>query len=561
MLPYTPLHHLLLRECGFPVVATSGNVSGDPLCWQTADALARLRSIADGVLSHDRPIARPVDDSIVRWVLDRPLILRRARGYAPLPLVLGQTDPAAPPSQLGESENSDPVRPDADIPLTGTRDRVIPQGNHDNPTILALGSHLKNTIALYHQGQVILSPHIGDLDTLRSRDRLLDTLTTLCRLYELRPTLITCDAHPDYSSSQLAQTLAQIPVQIPAQIPAQTLAPSNCQGKANADRSSATDSTAGSHHAPSRDSIPILPVQHHYAHIRAVMAEKRLKEPVLGIAWDGMGLGLDGTLWGGEFLRVGAEAPPPGFVRVAHWREFPLPGGDRAARKPRRSALGLLHSLGDRDLLAQLQPQFSAQDWRILNQALDRDLNCPRTSSIGRLFDAIAALLGLGSQCSFEGQGAMAVEFAATKAISDPSDPLSASLLPQDPLHPLIPTLPQPSPQDDRPWILDWEPLVRSIGIQYQGGTSPNLLALTFHEVLVQTLVRVAQRVGIGTIVLSGGCFQNRLLLTRSVTALRSAGFDPHWSQQFPPNDGGLALGQIAAVLPWLSSPQSSGTP
>ncbi|MEB3161708.1 MAG: carbamoyltransferase HypF [Prochlorothrix sp.] len=482
MLPYTPLHSLLLRECGFPVVATSGNGSGDPLCWQTGDALERLGSIADGILSHDRPIARPVDDSMVRWVADRPLILRRARGYAPLPLFLGE--------------------------------------NPTQQTILALGSHLKNTIALYHQGQVILSPHIGDLETLRSRDRLQETLATLCRLYELRPTLITCDAHPDYGSSQLAQILSQ---------------------------SLATDP---------QQPLPILPVQHHYAHIRAVMAEQQLQGPVLGIAWDGLGLGLEGTLWGGEFLRVEPSREQPGFRRVAHWRQFPLPGGDRAAREPRRSALGLLHAIGDGQLLPVLEPYFRASDWRILNQALDRGLNCPLTSSMGRLFDGIAALLGLETQCSFEGQGAMAVEFAAQRGLKGGMqgaiEAVRAESLAQG-LGLIRPAVAPPG-EADRPWVLDWEPIVGWILQHRQRGTAPEALALGFHDVLVDSIVAVAQRVGLETVVLGGGCFQNQLLLTRSVAALRSAGFDPHWPQHFPPNDGGLALGQIAAVLTGLAA-------
>ncbi|MGA1355486.1 MAG: carbamoyltransferase HypF [Prochlorothrix sp.] len=482
MLPYTPLHYLLLRECGFPVVATSGNVSGDPLCWQTGDALERLGPIADGILSHDRPIARPVDDSMVRWVADRPLVLRRARGYAPLPLFLGNS-----------------------------------QTKH---TILALGSHLKNTIALYHQGQVILSPHIGDLETLRSRDRLQETLDTLCRLYELRPTIITCDAHPDYGSSQFAQILSQ---------------------------SLATDP---------QQPLSILPVKHHYAHIRAVMAEQQLQGPVLGIAWDGLGFGLEGTLWGGEFLRVEPSRDQPGFTRVAHWRQFPLPGGDRAAREPRRSALGLLHTIGDPQLLAVIQPAFSASDWRILNQALDRGLNCPLTSSMGRLFDAIAALLGLETQCSFEGQGAMAVEFAAQRGMSGAMNGAIEAVMAESQAPGLGSIVPAAAPtgEADRPWVLDWEPIVGWILQQRQRGTAPEALALGFHDFLVGSIVAVAQRVGLETVVLGGGCFQNQILLTRSVAALRSAGFDPHWPQHFPPNDGGLALGQIASVLPWLAA-------
>ncbi|WP_046492714.1 carbamoyltransferase HypF [Prochlorothrix hollandica] len=471
MLPTTPLHHLLLRDYGLPLVATSGNVSGDPLCWQTADALVCLGSIADGFLSHDRPIARPVDDSIVRVVAGEPLVLRRARGYAPLPLTVTSTGFNPPTTAL-----------------------------------LALGGHFKNTLALYHQGQVILSPHLGNLDSLRSRDRVQETLETLQRLYNFQPQALACDAHPDYGSSQMAQSLARILAPDPAQ------------------------------------PLPLFPVQHHYAHVRAVMAEQQIPGPVLGVVWDGLGYGLDGQLWGGEFLRVIPGAAAPGFERVAHWRSFPLPGGDRTAREPRRSALGLLFSLGlvsrDRPTLPPtLAPYFSPAELHLLLQTLDRHLYCPATTSMGRLFDGVSALLGLCPPVtSFEGQGAMAVEFAAQRSDTESTYPWGIDR------------------PDQGPWILDWEPLVRSLLADLAQGVAVETMARCFHNSLIQSMGCVAQRVGLETVVLGGGCFQNRLLLETAIPALRSEGFRTHWSQQFPPNDGGLALGQVAAVLPWLTN-------
>jgi hydrogenase maturation protein HypF len=440
MLPYTPLHHLLLAELGFPVVATSGNRSDEPICTDEHEALARLGGIADVFLVHDRPIARPVDDSVARVVLGRELLLRRARGYAPLPLAV---DESLPP-------------------------------------VLATGAHLKNTVAVAQERQVCLSQHLGDLETASAWESFRRAAADLPRLFDLEPQVVACDAHPDYLSTRFAEALG----------------------------------------------LPVVRVQHHHAHVLACVAENGLSGPVLGVSWDGTGYGPDGTVWGGEFLRAeGAD-----FRRVAHLRPFRLPGGDRAAREPRRVALGLLHTMLGADLFdrpgTSLLGAFTAAELRVLRGALERGVNAPLTSSAGRLFDAVAAIVGLRQVGRFEGQAAMELEFAADGARTDEDYPI-----------PL-----------DADGVLDWEPMVRAVLDDRNRATPIGTVAAKFHNSLAEAVVAVARRVGEPRVVLTGGCFQNARLLERSVLRLLGAGFEVYWHRQVPPNDGGIALGQVVAA-------------
>src|SRR5262249_37339063 len=280
MLPYTPIHHLLMREVGFPVVATSGNLSQEPICIDDSEAMARLADIADEFLMHNRRIVRCVEVSVVRTMLGRPLILRRARGYAPLPLTI----------------------------------------HHEIPRTLGTGAHLKNAVAVSMGNQVFLGPHVGDLETSEAVDAFEKSVASLIALHEKPIVRVACDAHPDYASTQHAERL----------------------------------------------SVPRVPVQHHFAHVLSCMADNDLDGPVLGVAWDGSGLGDDGTVWGGEFLLVESGH----FTRVAHLRTFRLPGGDRAARAPRRAALGVLY-----EMFGDTLPDEP------LVQMLRRGVNSPRTSS------------------------------------------------------------------------------------------------------------------------------------------------------------------------------------
>ncbi len=449
MLPYTPLHHLLLAELDCPIVATSGNRAQAPICIDNAEAMQELEAIADVFLLHNRPIVRPVDDSVVRVIHHRPMFLRRARGYAPFPIPDGQAAPL--------------------------------------PCILALGGQLKNTIALSVQGRIVLSQYLGDLNDVKTANRFQTTIAQLLNLYAAQPIAIACDQHPDYASTQVAQVLSQ------------------------------------------RMQIPLLPIQHHHAHVLAGMVEHALDPPVLGIAWDGTGHGADRTSWGGEFLVINSRQPD--FERVAHFRPFPLPGGDRAAREPRRVALGLLYAvLGEAlfDDLDQAAPvlknAFQFQELKLIKMMLKQGINSPLTSSVGRLFDGIAALLNLCQYSSFEGEAAMQLEKIAT-------DINTTEFYPYQAMH------------QNNVLVLDWEPMLTAILADYRQPLG--VVSAKFHNTLVEMIVAIAQHLDISQIVLTGGCFQNRYLLARSIKRLRSAGFQPHWHQQIPSNDGGLAVGQI----------------
>jgi hydrogenase maturation protein HypF len=445
MLPYTPLHHhLLLAELGFPVVATSGNRSQEPICIDNAEALQQLSGIADVFLLHNRPIVRPVDDSVVRVIADCPMVLRRARGYAPSPIAITQSNSL--------------------------------------PCILSVGGHLKNTIALSLQNQIILSQHLGDLDQAQARDRFQETIDQLLTLYQVEPVAIACDAHPDYVSTHFAQVLSQ------------------------------------------QRNIPVMPIQHHYAHVLSGMVDNNLKPPVFGVAWDGTGYGLDGTIWGGEFLTLPDSS---GFQRISHLRTFPLPGGDRAIREPRRAALGLLYeAFGEAvfELDCPTLQAFQPQELKLLRTMLQNGANTPRTSSVGRLFDAIASLTGLCQQATFEGEAAMQLESSLKHIYTAKIYPYE---LEQNP---------------DGTLILDWKPMLITI---LNSRDSIDQIAARFHNTLVEMMVAIAHKVAIPQVVLSGGCFQNRYLLERAIQRLRVEGFEPHWHHHIPPNDGGIATGQI----------------
>jgi len=453
MLPYTPLHHILLRELGFPVVATSGNLSDEPICTDEHEALQRLAGIADGFLVHNRPIVRHVDDSIVRVIAGREMILRRARGYAPLPI-----------------EN----------PETG-------------PPKLAVGAHLKNAIALGAGTHIFISQHIGDLETPQAYGAFLEVIGSFQRVYETTPAAVVCDLHPDYLSTHYAEQTGQ----------------------------------------------PLHHVQHHYAHVLSCMAEHRLDGPVLGISWDGTGFGLDGTIWGGEFLLATREH----FTRFAHWRTFPLPSGEKAIKDPRRTALGLLYEgLGKKAFQrTDLFPirSFTPGELSVLRDLLEKGLHSPRTSSVGRLFDAVAALLGLRTHVSFEGQAAMELEFALAGVNSDEAYPVEIRANPVDAQAP---------DTDSSPYVVDWEPLLRAILSDMQESVPVGVISARFHNALVESLVRTAQRAGETSVILTGGCFQNRYLAEGAIVRLREEGFEPYWHRRVPPNDGGIALGQIWAA-------------
>jgi hydrogenase maturation protein HypF len=452
LLPYTPLHVLLLEKVGRPVVATSGNLSEEPLCTDNDEAQRRLAAIADLFLVHDRPIARPVDDSVVRRVAGTWIVLRRARGFAPSPFAL-------------------PLDTETPEPL------------------LCVGGHLKNTVAVTAGRNVVLSPHIGDLSNPVSMDAFRRTVALLGSLYGGRFSRVVCDAHPDYASTRFAHSLG----------------------------------------------LPVTTVQHHLAHVLACLLEHDGgPERVLGVAWDGTGYGPDGTVWGGEFIVVDRKARTA--QRVASLLPFRLPGGEAAVREPRRTALGLLHEAVGHDptRLAPLAQSlgFGESEIAVLLSLLNRGVQAPVTTSVGRLFDGVAALLGLRQRCSFEGQAAMDVEFAAATASQE-----EAGLI-----MPIIAL-------DERQfWQIDWRPALAEI-MAAKPKVQPGRLAARFQAGLARSIRDVAVRVGIETVVLSGGCFQNALLLDETGKALRAAKLKVLCHRDLPPNDGGLAAGQALGAL------------
>lgn len=447
MLPTTPIHHLVARLVGVPMIATSGNRSDEPICTDDAEARERLGSIADGFLSNDRPIERHVDDSVVRIVGGVPQILRRARGYAPMPVV---HDEAIPP-------------------------------------LVATGAHLKNTIAVASGGNVFVSQHIGDLETEEASAAFTRVVEDLARMYDVTPAVVAHDLHPDYVSTRYA---------------------------------------LGSGAPPG---TPRVAVQHHHAHLASCLADNDHPGPALGVTWDGTGYGTDGTVWGGEFL-LGDAA---GFERVAHLRPFRIPGGDAAVREPRRSAAGILHELGK--VLRPGDPglgSFGGDELGILATMMDRGINAPVTTSAGRLFDAVAAMLGLGSTSSFEGEAAIALEHAANGI--DAGYELTV--------------------EGGPPYVLDWGPMIDGILRDLGGGTGPGTIAGRFHGALVGGIVEVARRVGHPIVALTGGCFQNRLLTESAVRELRDSGFDVLVHRRVPPNDGGISLGQAVVAAATLTA-------
>lgn len=422
MLPSSPLHHLLMQEFGRAVVATSGNRASEPVCLDEREALDRLGGLADLLLVHNRPIAHRADDSIVRVMAGRVMMIRRARGYAPMPLP-------------------------ASVPITDP--------------VLALGSHLKNTVALEINGHMILSPHVGDLETKEARAGHDDARATLTQFYQVKPARVVRDRHPDFTPE------------------------------------------AGA-----------FAVQHHHAHALACLLDNGLSCPALAVVWDGLGYGTDGTLWGGEFLQLGER--PDQFARAAHLWPFPLIGGDAAARYPARAALGLLSVMGEAD---RAIPGLSDADRRLMLQALARGINCPMTTSAGRLFDGVAALLGLCAENTFEGQAGMVLEFAALA--HGPADPYPLAADPTD-----------------------WRPILTQILAE----TDTKRAAARFHATLAQMIAACVQSLGETRVLLTGGCFQNKALLEQTVEALRAAGITPFWHHHLPPNDGGIAAGQVVAA-------------
>jgi hydrogenase maturation protein HypF len=436
MLPYTPLHHLLLRATAAPIVLTSGNVSDEPIAYRDDDARRRLTGIADAFLTHDRAIHMRTDDSVVRVFRGAELPVRRSRGYAPEPLTLARPAP----------------RP-----------------------ILGCGAELKSTFCLARGRHAFVSHHIGDLENYETLRSFTEGIAHFGRLFDVTPELVAHDLHPEYLSTK---------------------------------------------YALERPDVELIGVQHHHAHIASCLADNGDPGPVLGVAFDGLGYGTDGTLWGGEFLL----ADLTGFQRLAHLVPVPMPGGAAAIRQPWRMAAAYLGSEAPEELMRR-----NAERWDVVLAMVSRQVNAPLTSSAGRLFDAVAAILGVRDSINYEGQAAVELEQRADLTEKG-SYPAAVTEGPALQLH--------------------GADLVRAVVADLRTGVPREVIATRFHHGVADAIVRVCRMLqeatGVGTVALSGGVFQNVLLLDRTVTGLEQAGFRVLTHSRVPPNDGGISLGQVA---------------
>ncbi len=462
MLPYTPLHHLLLHAfasiigAGRPavLVMTSGNLSDEPIAYRDDDAQQRLASIAEGMLTHNRDIHMRCDDSVTRIAVGGAQFFRRSRGYAPEPVSLA-----------------------SDLPVP----------------LLACGGHLKNTFCLGKGRQAFVSHHIGDLENLETLTSFREGIEHFQRLFDIYPQAIAYDLHPEYLATKYA---------LDADIPQK------------------------------------IGVQHHHAHIASVLAEHGLSEPVIGVAADGTGFGTDGAIWGCEIM----AADLTGFERLAHLTYVPLPGGEQAVRQPwRMAAVYLAQAYGDAftEVGAQFISlpfvrQLDRSKWRILSQMITRGINSPLTSSLGRLFDAVAALIGLRGQVLYEGQAAIELEMLAAKDVQAHSYPFTIQR------------------QEQMPATLDVAPMIRAIVNDIQRGLTSSQIASRFHrsiaELLAMASYEARERTGLKRVALSGGVFQNRLLLETLIARLEEMDFQVFINRRVPPNDGGISLGQLAVA-------------
>ncbi len=444
ILPYTPLHYLLLQELSFPIIATSGNQTGEPICIDNKEALLQLKEIADLFLVHNRPIAHRADDSIVRIIAKEPMILRRARGYAPLPI-------------------------------------ITQHNNNNKESILAVGGHLKNTVALAIENKIISSPHIGDLNTPKAFEGHEDAINTLCKIYKTKPAYIAHDLHPDYQSTKNAQQITQ----------------------------------------QKYNNTTLYPIQHHYAHALSCMADNNLTGTAFAVVWDGAGYGTDGNIWGGEFLHITKDA----YKRTGHFLQFPLPGGDLAAKEPRRAALGLLYKYEKNKAFERLKHLFSENEIELIKTALQNKINCPTTSSAGRMFDAVSSLLDLCKYNSFEGEAAMKLEF-----IADAKETGTYGF------------------KIRKNGVVDWRPTIANILEEKHTEEKNAIISARWHNTLTTIIVKMAKNSKEQNILLTGGCFQNTLLLENAIKAITKEGLKPYWHKKIPTNDGGISIGQCIAV-------------
>ncbi|MHB1456996.1 MAG: carbamoyltransferase HypF [Armatimonadota bacterium] len=443
MLPYTPLHLLLMLEFGHALVMTSGNISEEPIICDDAEAIERLDSIADHILSHNRPIHISCDDSIAKVINGSPVVLRRARGYVPKPIEM-----------LSEM-----------------------------PQILACGGDLKNTFCLTKDKLALISQHMGDLENVSSMQHYQDAIKHFTNFFDVKPEVIAHDLHPGYHSTEYALSINE-PVHVG--------------------------------------------IQHHHAHIASCMAENHITDQVIGVALDGTGYGTDGNIWGSEFM----IADYNDFKRVAHLAYVPLPGSESAIRRPGRMALAYLLQADEtlpNESIHEILPTLSIDEITIVRQQITRHLNSPLTSSMGRLFDAISALLGVCDDVTYEGQAAIELERISC---------LDSGKVYQYNLN----------KRDDDGIEIDVRPMIREVVTDIKNGVEKSTISGMFHSTIADVILNVCilQRdtSGLNRAALSGGVFQNAVLLEKSITKLETAGFEVFTHSNVPTNDGGISLGQ-----------------
>jgi hydrogenase maturation protein HypF len=446
MLPYTPLHHLLLRETGLPLVMTSGNLSEEPIAKDNDEAIRRLNGIADYFLMHNRDIYARYDDSVMIVEKDLPRFTRRARGYAPYPIRL-------------------PFK---------------------SKQIQGCGAEEKNTFCLTRDNYAFVSQHIGDMENMETLEHYVNTIALYKKLFRIEPEIIAHDMHPEYLPTKYAKELAE------------------------------------------KEGVALFSVQHHHAHIVSCMADNGIEGPVIGVSFDGTGYGTDGHIWGGEFMVADYKK----FNRVAHLEYLPLPGGALAIKKPYRTAIGYLMTLGiDIDRNIPIFKQIEEGELEIIRNQVEKKVNAPLTSSMGRLFDAVSALIGVRGIIEYEAQAAIDLEMLADDAQSETG------------------FYPFSIVEHDGTNIIKIHDLLTAIIKDLNSNISKAIIAARFHNTIAQMILEVCQGISAKTsikkVALSGGVFQNRLLLRIAIALLESKGFEVYTHRQVPCNDGGISLGQV----------------
>jgi hydrogenase maturation protein HypF len=477
MLPYTPLHHILLRDIGLPLVMTSGNLSEEPIARDNDEALRRLSGIADYFLIHNRDIYSRYDDSVAMVERSTSQLVRRARSYAPYPIRL---------------------------PFNARQ-------------VLGCGAEEKNTFCVTKDNYAFLSQHIGDMENMETLEHFDSTISLYKRLFRIEPEIIAHDLHPDYLATKYARELSE-------------------------------------------SGIKLISVQHHHAHIVSCLADNGLESPVIGVAFDGTGMGTDGNIWGGEFLVADYRS----YRRVGHLEYLPLPGGAAAIKKPYRTAIGyILTLLGENALDAVIATlnemkgkqsqlassgQMSEVEIEVIKRQIERKINSPLSSSMGRLFDAISALLGIRGEIDYEGQAAVELEMAAHALYGEEPSSVIARRVSDEAISDVRESYPYRIAEDEGIRIVRLGDLLSAVIEDLHQGVSKGRISVKFHNTVAQMINEmcrlVADETGISQVALSGGVFQNRLLLRKTVSLLESSGFQVFTHKQVPCNDGGISLGQ-----------------